>query len=268
MMTAKIGVFDSGLGGLFTLKALRTAMPEYDYVYLGDTKRVPYGSRSHETIYQFLTEGLEFLFSRNCSLVIVACNTASAEALRRVQQEWLPVHHPDKKVLGMIVPLAEACEPYEHVGVIGTEATIGSKAYERECALRAPRASVVSIAAPLLVPLIEANDMRHIDAILEEYLAAFNEKDIQALVLACTHYPIIEDHFQKLLPAGTVILSQETVVPQKTKQYLARHSEIQATLSKNSSCELCVTDVTEHLTLLAARWFGAELHIEKVTIEK
>ena len=263
----KIGVFDSGLGGLFTLRALRDSMPEYDYVYLGDTKRVPYGSRSHATIYQFLTEGLEFLYSHGCSLVIVACNTASAEALRRVQQEWLPSHYPDRTALGMIVPLAEACEPYERIGVIGTEATIRSGAYERECGIRAPGTTVYSVAAPLLVPLIESGDTRHIEPVLKDYLSAFDGTDIQALVLACTHYPLVRDEFKALLP-GVELIGQDTVVPEKTRDYLARHPDTEAGLSKDGSIELFVTDLTPHYAKRAEEWFGAEAEVQLVNIER
>ena len=262
----KIGVFDSGLGGLFTLSALRAAMPDYDYVYLGDTKRVPYGSRSHETIYQFLIEGLEFLFKKDCGFVIVACNTASAEALRRVQQEYLPAHHPDKKVLGMIVPLSEACAPYARVGVIGTEATIRSGAYERECAIRAPETEVYSVSAPLLVPLIEAGDTVHIEPILADYLRAFDGKDIQALVLACTHYPVIREAFQKILPQVRLI-GQDTVIPQKTRDYLARHADIEKNLTRQGTIELFVTDLTPHYTERAHEWFGEAANMQIADIE-
>ena len=128
----KIGVFDSGLGGLFTLSALTKKLPEYDYVYLGDTKRLPYGSRSHETIYEFLKEGVDFLFSKDCAIIIVACNTASAEALREIQQKYLPVAHPGKKVLGMIVPMTESCADFSRVGLVATSATVSSGAYANE----------------------------------------------------------------------------------------------------------------------------------------
>ena len=261
----KIGVFDSGLGGLFTLRALREAMPEYDYAYLGDTKRVPYGSRSHETIYQFLVEGLEFLFAQDCALVIVACNTASAEALRRVQQEWLPPRYPDRKVLGMIVPLAEACAPYQRVGVIGTEATVRSGAYERECAVRAPGTTVSSVAAPLLVPLIEAGDTAHIRPVLKDYLKAFEGTEIDALVLACTHYPVIREDFQALLPR-VALIGQDTVVPEKAREYLARHTDIEALLSKGGTIELSVTDLTPHYAERAKEWFGSDATLTLVTL--
>jgi glutamate racemase len=263
----KIGVFDSGLGGLFTLKALTESLSQYDYVYLGDTKRVPYGSRSHETIYQFLVEGLEFLFSKDCALVIVACNTASAEALRRVQQEYLPSRHPQKKVLGMIVPLAEACAPYERVGVIGTEATVRSGAYPRECALRAPDATVHSVAAPLLVPLIENGELQHIPPILADYLAPFIAEPVDALVLACTHYPVIADIFATLLPT-VVLIGQDTVIPAKTQEYLTRHSEIASRLSHGGTIALFVTDLTAHYSERAVEWFGPTASLTKVDLRE
>src|SRR4051812_46826711 len=151
----KIGVFDSGLGGLFSMKALSSSLPEHDYIYLGDTKRLPYGSRKHDEIYTFLQEGVEYLFSQNCALVIVACNTASAQALRRIQQEYLPNAYPDRRVLGMIIPLVEECASYSRVGLIATEATVASNTYVIEAQTRAPNTEIFSLAAPLLVPIIE-----------------------------------------------------------------------------------------------------------------
>ena len=163
----KIGVFDSGLGGLFTMKSVVKSLPEYDYVYLGDTKRLPYGSRSHETIYEFLKEGVDFLFSKNCALIIVACNTASAEALRTLQQEYLPKKYPNKKVLGMIVPIVEECAQYKTVGLIGTSATIASGAYQKESARQGAKTKIVGLPTPLLVPIIENGEIGETRLVLE-----------------------------------------------------------------------------------------------------
>jgi glutamate racemase len=212
-------------------------------------------------------EGLEFLFSKDCALVIVACNTASAEALRRVQQEYLPSRHPQKKVLGMIVPLAEACAPYERVGVIGTEATVRSGAYPRECALRAPDATVHSVAAPLLVPLIENGELQHIPPILADYLAPFIAEPVDALVLACTHYPVIADIFATLLPT-VVLIGQDTVIPAKTQEYLTRHSEIASRLSHGGTIALFVTDLTAHYSERAVEWFGPTASLTKVDLRE
>ncbi len=264
----KIGVFDSGLGGLFTLKALAKKLPQYDYVYLGDTKRLPYGSRSHEVIYQFLKEGVDFLFSKDCALIIVACNTASAEALRELQQKYLPTAYPDKKVLGMIVPLTESCEKYSRVGLVATNATISSKAYENEFKKRAKHAKLFSLATPLLVPLIENGDKKFLPIAVKDYLKFFKEKKIEALLLGCTHYGIAKKEFQKNLPKNVVVLSQNDIVPKKTKDYLSRHPEIESKLSKNNTREFFVTDITETMKKLAEKWFGKKIAIQKISIEK
>ncbi len=264
----KIGVFDSGIGGLFTLKAIAKKLPEYDYVYLGDTKRVPYGSRSEETIYTFLKEGIDFLFSQDCALVVVACNTASTTALRRIQQEYIPVTWPDRNALGMIVPLAEACMPYNNVGIIATVATVASLAYPRECLQRSPKTKLVQVPAPLLVPLIEQGERRWIEPILADYLKKFGKRKLDAIVLGCTHYPIIRSLFKKLLPQGTAIIAQDTVVPKKLHTYLQNHPEISERLSKKKTRRLCVTEITPEIVSLAKKWFGSKNTIEKVVIEK
>ncbi len=264
----KIGIFDSGLGGLFTLSAIAKVLPEYDYVYLGDTKRLPYGSRSHETIYEFLKEGVDFLFAKDCALIIVACNTASAEALRELQQNYLHKKYPGRNVLGMIVPMAEACAGYSRVGLVATSATVSSGAYEREFKKRAKKSKIFSLATPLLVPFIESGDIAHMRPVLADYLKYFNSKKIDALLLGCTHYGIVKNEFKKLLPKGVVILSQDTVVPKKTKEYLARHPEIASKLSKKGTRAFYVTDITPMLKKLANKWFGKDIQIKKVTIER
>lgn len=263
----KIGIFDSGLGGLFTMKAIAKTLPEYDYVYLGDTKRLPYGSRSHETIYQFLKEGVDFLFAKDCALIIVACNTASAEALRRLQMEYLPKAYPGRNVLGMIVPMSEACAGFSRVGLVATNATVASGAYPREFKKRAPKAKIFQLATPLLVPLIESGDKRLTQSALKEYLVYFNSKKIDALLLGCTHYGVAKKDFQKLLPKSVKIISQDAVVPKKTKEYLARHPEIQSKLSKRGKREFYVTDITDNFKKMANVWFGAKIVVKKVNIE-
>ncbi len=173
--TMKIGVFDSGLGGLFVTRALVKNLPQYHYMYLGDTQRVPYGNRSQETVYQFLHEAVDYLFAHGCELIIVACNTASAEALRRVQREYLPTHYPKRRVLGIIIPTAEAAlkdSKIKRVGVLATQGTVGSGAYVRELKKIRPGVTIFQEAAPLLVPLVESNAAQFADPILRSYLAA------------------------------------------------------------------------------------------------
>ncbi len=262
----KIGVFDSGLGGLFTLKSIARKMPEYDYVYLGDTKRLPYGSRSKDTIYQFLKEGVDFLFSKDCALIIIACNTASAEALRELQQEYLPKKFPDRRVLGMVVPMTEACVGYRNVGLVATSSTIFSGAYEREFKKLSPKTKLTSFATPLLVPIIESSGKKFIKPILKDYLVHFKNKKLDALLLGCTHYAIIKKEFKELLPKGVKIISQDDIVPKKTKEYLKRHPEIESLLSKNSKRDFFVTDITENFLKLANSWFHKKIQVQKVEI--
>lgn len=262
----KIGIFDSGLGGLFTAKAIADALPAYDYVYLGDTARLPYGSRTHAELTQFLKEGIDFLYARDCRLVIVACNSASAEALRTVQQEYLTTAHPGRTLLGMIIPMTEACAGFKKVGLLATDATIHSGAYPREFKKRAPGVELVPLAAPKLVPLIEAGDMDGSVAVLKAYLAEF--QNIDALLLGCTHYAIMQDEIRALLPDGVSIVSQDTVVPTKLRDYLARHPEIVEQLSTGSTHEFYVTDMGEHFEKTAKRWFGKDILIQNAVIAK
>ena len=262
----KLGIFDSGLGGLFTMRAIADALPEYEYVYLGDTARLPYGSKSHDELFVFLKEGIDFLFAQDCALVIVACNSASAEALRRVQEEYLPEAYPGRNVLGMIVPMTEACANYKHVGLIATEATIHSGAYKREFQKRAPGVELESLATPKLVPLIEAGDKVETILALKDYLEHF--KNIDALLLGCTHYAIVRDEIQKLLPEDVAILSQDTVVPQKLREYLARHIEMESKLSRGSTREFYVTSLGDEFKKAAAIWFGEDISIQKADIAR
>lgn len=262
----KIGVFDSGLGGLFTLKAIARELPEYDYVYLGDTARLPYGARTHVELTQFLKEGIDFLYAHDCQIVIVACNSASAEALRTVQQEYLPSAHPGRTLLGMIVPMTEACAGFKKVGLIATEATIHSGAYPREFEKRAPGVELVPLATPKLAPLIEAGDMDGAVRDMQENLARFS--GIDALLLGCTHYGIIKDEADKLLPSGTTVISQDAVVPEKTRDYFVRHPDVEAKLSRNGTREFFVTDLGEHFQKTAKRWFGEDISIQKADIAR
>ncbi len=155
----KIGIFDSGIGGLVIARSLISELPQYDYVYLGDTKRVPYGDRSQKEIYEFTRQGLDFLFAQGCGLAILACNTASAQALRKIQREYLPRKYPDKKVLGVVIPTAEACAKYKVVGILATSSTVSSKSYVTELKKLNPKINIIQQAAPLLVPLIENNEI-------------------------------------------------------------------------------------------------------------
>lgn len=229
----KIGVFDSGLGGLFILRALKKQLPEYDYIYLGDTQRVPYGNRSREAIYHFLEQAVDYLFKENCALIIIACNTASAEALRKIQQHYLPRHYPTRRVLGVIIPTAEevlTVKNIQRLGVLATQGTVNSGAYVREIKKLNPRIQVFQSAAPLLVPLIENNGAKWSEPILQEYLKPLLRKRVQAIILGCTHYPALKVKIRSM--AGVKVISQDECLSDKLGDYLRRHPEIDKRLSK------------------------------------
>jgi glutamate racemase len=246
----KIGIFDSGLGGLLVARAIRKAMPQYDYVYLGDTKRVPYGNRSAATVYEFSREAVEHLLQKEkCSLVIIACNTASARALSQLQKDF-----PRKKILGVLVPASEEAAKFGRIAVLATAGTVASGSFVTEIKKRNPEAKVFQNPAPLLVPLAEAGETGA-DIFVKKYLAPFKGKKIEALVLGCTHYPIFKKEFKRLF-GNTAIVSQDEIVPKKLKNYLARHPEIEKKLSRGGTAKILVTDETATIDKLARKWFG------------
>jgi glutamate racemase len=259
-----IGVFDSGLGGLAIARAIAERLPAYDYLYLGDTKRVPYGNRSQETIHSFTARALDFLFENDCRLVVIACNTASAESLRKSQQEYLPRNYPDRRILGVIIPTAEAAVEAggRHVGVLATMSTVESGAYERELKRQCSEVTVVQRPAPLLVPIIENDGLKYVGPILDDYLEGFESVD--SLILGCTHYSVIKDEVRRRY-RGPVVSSDE-VVPPKLADYLRRHPEIEETLSKRGRRRYCVTDLTSSYAAFAGRLMGGELPLEVVSI--
>lgn len=264
----KIGVFDSGLGGLLMLRAIVKKLPRYHYVYLGDTLRVPYGNRSQEAIYQFTKEAMDYLFSQGCQLVIIACNTASTHALRRLQREYLPEWYPDRRILGVIIPTVEAVlerADVTRIGVLATQATVASKAFVKEFRKRSKK-QVFQQAAPLLVPLIENNAIRFSEPILREYLRPLIQKRIQTLVLGCTHYPLVRSKIQKIMGSQVRIISQADIVPKKLAHYLARHPEIETRLKKEGTVRLYVTDVTPAIQLRSKTWFGQQIVLKKVVV--
>ncbi|HBA36807.1 TPA: glutamate racemase [Candidatus Falkowbacteria bacterium] len=227
----KIGFFDSGLGGLTILKDVLDRQPNYNYVYLGDNARVPYGEKSPETIYNYTREAADFLFAAGCNLIIIACNTASAQALHRLQQEYLPQHYPERRILGVIRPLAEAIandKNIKTVGVIGTKATIGSRAYEIELHKLNPELKVEQLATPLLVPLIEEGwaDKPETKMILKKYLRPLKNKKITALILGCTHYPFLYPLIKRLSGQRLIVPPPGAIVAASLENYLARHPEL------------------------------------------
>ncbi|MEI6494812.1 MAG: glutamate racemase [bacterium] len=279
----KIGFFDSGFGGLTILKEVVKKLPDYSYLYLGDNARAPYGSRDQETIYEFTKQGVEKLFTLGAQVVVLACNTSSSSALRRLQQEWLPEHYLDRRVLGIIVPTAEEIGRHTktgRVGVLGTEATVSSEAYPKEIQKRAssnheigPREEIIVYqqACPLLVPMIEAGEAGSVE--LEQavngYLAQLfaQDKDIDAVILGCTHYGLIEDVFAKNLPAGVTLVSQGKLVAEKLADYLARHPELEGKLECAWERHFYSTEDSERITHLAAEFFGAPIKVEAIILD-
>ena len=252
----RIGIFDSGIGGLLVARSIKRHLPEYDYVYLGDTKRVPYGNKSHETVYEFTKEAVDYLFRQeNCALVVVACNTASARALRKIQQEYLPKYFPDRKVLGVLIPAAETAAKYQSVGILATTGTVNSETFPTEIHKLNKQTNVFQNPAPMLVPLIEALETELARPFLAKYLQPFKNRKIEALVLGCTHYPILKSEIKKLIPKDTKIISQDEIVPKSLKAYLVRHPEIEKKLSKKSTVKIFVTDKTPQIEKLVKKWF-------------
>ncbi len=281
-MNKMIGVFDSGFGGLTIFKELVKQLPEYDYIYLGDSARAPYGNRSQELIFKFTKQAVEYLFKplhqifgggkQGCELIILACNTASAEALRRIQQEWLPKNFPQKRVLGVIRPTVEEAVKMtknNKIGVIGTEATISSRSYIREIQNLNPKIKIFQRACPLLVPIIEAGEHNQegIDLILKKYLKPLIKKDIDTLILGCTHYPIIKDKIKKI--TGQIqLISQEEIIGPKLIDYLKRHPEIEKKLGKFKKRIFLTTDLTDKFQKLGSQFFGKKIFPKVIQLEK
>ncbi len=266
-----IGVFDSGFGGLTILRTIVKELPEYNYIYLGDTARTPYGSRSQELIYAFTKQAVDFLFARDCELVILACNTASSDALRKIQQEYLPARYPNKKVLGVLIPAAEEAvtrTKNKRIGVIATEGSVRSGAFVREITKRDSSIKVFQNACPLLVPLVEANEHNSKAAgiMLKEYLTPLLRRKIDTIILGCTHYGVLERQIKTIAGPNVQIISEAKIVPQKLKSYLARHPEIQEKLGRSGRRQFYTTDNTPHFSKLGITFFGASIKAEHVAL--
>lgn len=244
-----IGVFDSGYGGLTILAELQQKLPAYDFLYLGDNARAPYGPRSFDVVYEFTLEAVEFLFNQGCELVVLACNTASAKALRTIQQKDLPVLFPSKRVLGVIRPSTEAIGEYSltnHVGILATEGTVKSESYVIEIGKFSPNTIVSQHACPIWVPLIENN--KHFTAagkmLIKEDVDKLLQKDhqIDTIILACTHYPILKDYIQSIVPNNVKIVAQGAIIAEKLDDYLTRHPEIDQKCSKTGKTRYLTTE--------------------------
>jgi len=268
-----IGVFDSGFGGLDILREIAKNLPEYNYIYLGDTARTPYGTRSQEVVYNFTRQAVDFLFKKNCQLIILACNTASSEALRRIQQKYLPRRYPKRRVLGVIIPAAEAAidKTYNgRVGVIATEGTVNSGAFERELKKLNPKIKIFQKACPLLVPIVEAGEEKSpaTEIILKRYLRPLTKKNIDTLILGCTHYGLLQNKIRKIIGKKIEIISEGKIVAEKLKDYLIRHPKIEKTLTKNKKIKFLTTDLTDKFKILGSKFFQKEIIPEKVELER
>lgn len=267
-----IGVFDSGLGGLIITKSLIKAMPQYNFCYLGDTKYVPYGNRSKEVVYDLTKRCIDYLFNeKDCKLIIIACNTATIASLRKLQQEYLPSHYNDRRILGVIIPTLETIieRQYNKIGLFATNGTINSNVYDEELKKLNPNIKLYSQATPLLVPLIENNGDKYATPIIKDYISNLN-KDIEAIILGCTHYPHykkqIKDEAEKLFNHKVDIISQDEIIPEKTMTYLNNHPEIDACLSKESKHIFELTDITKSYIEQATNMFQHEISIKKIDL--
>lgn len=269
-----IGVFDSGYGGLTILSEIQKAMPQYDYIYLGDNSRAPYGSRSFDVVYEFTKQAVLALFAQGCNLVVLACNTASAKALRTIQQNDLPNIHPDKRVLGVIRPTVEIIgniSKTRHVAIVGTQGTIQSESYPIEIQKLYPDIVVNSLACPMWVPLVENNeyDKAGADYFVEKDLNTILQSDplIDSLILGCTHYPLLLNKINQFAPASLQIISQGTYVAASLKNYLVRHPQMDAICTKNANTLYLTTESAAKFRESASIFLNKDIEVERINIE-
>lgn len=273
MKQQPIGVFDSGYGGLTVLKEITAKLPQYDYIYLGDNARSPYGTRSFETVYEYTLECVKWLFEQRCSLVVLACNTASAKALRTIQQNDLPKMDAGKRVLGVIRPTTEMIGKFSKtgsVGILATNGTVLSNSYPIEIEKFYPQVKVYQQACPMWVPLVENNEYHSpgadyfIKKNINELLGQSGQ--IDSILLACTHYPLLIDKVRENTPAHVSILSQGEIVAASLQDYLARHREIEGKCSKNGQLSFHTTDSTEDFDNHAAIFYGKPVKSAHLTL--
>lgn len=274
-----IGIFDSGLGGLTILKEIKRVLPEYDYLYFGDTMHVPYGNRSKEAIFELTKKACEYLFGQGCNLIVIACNTATALALRNLQQEYLSVLNRDpsskikKNILGVIRPMAEAAVKVakNKIGVIGTRGTVNSNVYVLEFnklaadenSGRISELKIFQQACPMLVPLIEEGMIhrKETKSILRYYLRPLKSAQVDTLILGCTHYPMLMKLIKGIMGKRCAVLNPGEIVADSLKNYLSRHPEIEKSVAKNAKREYVVTDLNENFQKMAAKFLGEKIKI-------
>ncbi|WP_368106581.1 glutamate racemase [Bacteroides nordii] len=269
-----IGVFDSGYGGLTILSKIRETLPQYDYIYLGDNARTPYGTRSFEIVYEFTLQAVNKLFEMGCHLVILACNTASAKALRTIQMNDLPHLDPQRRVLGVIRPTVECIGSIthsRHVGVLATAGTIKSESYPMEIHKLFPDIHVSGKACPMWVPLVENNEAQSpgTDYFIQKYIDALLHKDqqIDTVILGCTHYPLLLPKIKHFMPDGIEIVSQGEYVAESLKDYLHRHPEIAAKCTQSGKCTFCTTEAEEKFIESASAFLNEDITVKRVVLE-
>ncbi|RYY35883.1 MAG: glutamate racemase [Sphingobacteriaceae bacterium] len=270
-----IGIFDSGYGGLTVFRSIAGKLPGYDYIYLGDNGRSPYGNRSFKTIHEYTWECVQWLFKQGCPLIILACNTASAKALRTIQQQDMPGTYPNERVLGVIRPTAEVIGNYTQtgeIGVLGTKGTVQSESYLIEIQKFFPEIKVQQQACPLWVPLIETGeyDKPGADYFVQLYLDQLLEKsnNIDTVLLACTHYPLLQDKIKSHLPEGIKVVSQGNIVADSLVDYLQRHPEMEQRLTQNGSRQFFTTsDDTADFDHHASLFFSSPVQAQYVSVK-
>jgi glutamate racemase len=270
---APIGIFDSGYGGLTVFREIRAKLPQYDYIYLGDNARAPYGPRDFDTIYHYTLECVRHLFDMGCQLVVLACNTASAKALRTIQQQDLPKIAPNRRVLGVIRPTAEIVGEFtqtRQVGILATRGTVVSQSYVIEIEKFFPDIKVFQQACPMWVPLVENNEHegKGADYFVKKYLGELlaQSDQIDTLVLGCTHYPLLTNKIRQYLPAQVKLLSQGEIVAKSLSEYLHRHPEIETVCSKNGKVEYFTTESAEEFDRKAAIFLGEAVRSEHLAL--
>jgi glutamate racemase len=269
-----IGIFDSGYGGLTVMREIVTRLPRYDYLYLGDNARAPYGPRSFETVYRYTLQCVKWFFAQGCPLVVLACNTASAKALRTIQQIDLPEIDPQKRVLGVIRPTTEVIGDHsdsKNIGILATAGTVNSMSYVIEIEKFFPEVKVYQQACPMWVPLVENEeyDSHGADFFVKKYINELLDQSptIDTILLACTHYPLMHDKIREFTPADIKILSQGQIVADSLAGYLNRHPELEKRLSLGGSHHFYTTDSTEDFDKHAASFYGAEIRSVHLDLE-
>lgn len=271
---APIGVFDSGYGGLTILRELRKALPDKDFIYLGDNARAPYGSRSFEVVYEFTLEAVRFLFDQGCELVVLACNTASAKALRSIQQKILPAEYPNKRVLGVIRPSTEGIfqlTKSKHIGILATLGTVKSNSYPLEIHKLYPEVVVNQLACPMWVPLVENGKYNTLagKAFIQEDVETLLKMDpeMDAIILACTHYPILKPFIESLVPPHIQVVAQGPIVAASLQDYLKRHTWMNEKLSTGGSVVYLTTENEDDFSANASRILGESIAAKHIRLK-